>query len=76
MLYILAYAQGILDMVNMESTTYELSPPTTIVTTLVSYLAPIVEMPTPASKVDQLTDFADTLLLGEPTPPLVSENRF
>lgn len=64
MLYILAYAQGILDLVNMESTTYGLSPPTTIVTTLASYLALIVEMLTPTSKVDQLTDFAATLLLG------------
>lgn len=63
MFYSLIDAQGILDVVNIEATTYGLAPSATIVTTMVSYLALIVEMPTPASEVDQLTNIVATLLV-------------
>lgn len=59
-------------VVNAKATTFGPSPPATNVTTLVRSPSIVVEIPTPASEVDQIANIVATLSLVESTSPLVS----
>lgn len=58
--------------VNAKATTFGPAPSVTNVTTPVHSPALVVEIPTPASEVDQIANIVATLSLVESTSPPVS----